>query len=83
MKTSCDTLPDLPIKENTVQIDGCACAIIGVSDDGALQYDYDLLVAHFSEHEGMGDEGGADWVSYNVIGGLPNTATMGIPPCII
>jgi len=84
MKTlNCNAVGDQwRVKANTLQIDGCACAIIDCTD-GQLIYDYDLLVQHFHAHEGMGehDEEGeegltaTEWVDYNVVRGVPYHAS--------
>jgi hypothetical protein len=78
MKTECSELPeDYEYQDTSIQIDGCACAIIGC-EDGRIIYDYDLLIIHFHEHENMkslddydGEHDTAiEWIDYNVIRGL-------------
>lgn len=79
------------MKDNSIIIDECGCAVLEVSADGSVIYDYTLLVKHFAEHEGMrGDddedpfECAADWIWYNVIRGLPYAAGDGnILPIIV
>lgn len=77
------------INENSVQIDGCNCAAVRVKDNGAIVYDYSLLIEHFHDHEGMwesdeeGEEGttAMEWIDYNVVRGLAYI-TCGIRPVI-
>jgi hypothetical protein len=85
----CDTFPTniTPLPE-TVQIDGCACAILSC-EEGRLIYDYDLLIKHFHDHEDMKSlddydneyESAVEWINYNVIRGIPY-AGPGILPDI-
>lgn len=42
-------------------------AIIGISTDGRLIYDYDKLVECFIQHDGMDYEGAVEWVDYNTV----------------
>ena len=87
---SCDTLPaGLNTYETTIEMDGCACAVVGC-EEGRLIYDYDLLLQHFADCEGMRDDDdedmgrydmAAEWIDYNVIRGLPY-AGPGITPDI-
>lgn len=43
-------------------------AIIGVSVDGNVVYDYDKLVEIYVKHDGMTYEDAVDWIEYNVVG---------------
>lgn len=45
--------------------------IIGVSIDGRLVYDYDLMVESLSEADGMTPEEAAEYIDYNTIRSLP------------
>lgn len=70
------------MKIDTVLIDSCGCAVLKVHPSGAVEYDFDLLVEHFAEHEGrVDDDDAVDWVSYNVIRGL-SYVTTGIKPLV-
>ena len=40
-------------------------AIIGVTDDYRVVYDYDLMVEHLVNHCGMSEMDAADLISYN------------------
>ena len=46
-------------------------AIIGVSHDDRVIYDYDKMIAHLVQHESMSIDEAADFISYNTIRALP------------
>ncbi len=76
------------VQDNSIQIDGCACAVIAC-ENGQLVYDYELLVIHFRDHVGMQDEEDPDcpleaieWIEYNIIRSIPYYRGMGIVPDI-
>ena len=46
-------------------------AIIGVSHDDRVIYDYDKMLEHLIINEGMTDEEAADFISYNTIRSIP------------
>lgn len=46
-------------------------AIIGVSHDDRVIYDYDKMIEHLMVHEDMTDEEAADFISYNTIRSIP------------
>ena len=46
-------------------------AIVGVSDNGEIIYDFDKMVRRLMEEEGMTAEEAADFISYNSIRSLP------------
>jgi hypothetical protein len=46
-------------------------AIIGVSHDDRVIYDYDKMLEHLMVHEDMTDEEAADFISYNTIRSIP------------
>ena len=46
-------------------------AVVGVSEDGRVVYDYDGMVRHLMEQEGMDAEEAAEFVDYNTIRALP------------
>lgn len=45
-------------------------AIVGISTSGNVIYDYDLMIKHLVETEGMDEMEAADFVSYNTIRAL-------------
>lgn len=49
---------------------GLDSAIIGVTDDSRVVYDYDELKSAFMEAEGWDEEDADDWISYNTIRSL-------------
>lgn len=46
-------------------------AIVGVSDNGEIIYDFDKMVQYLVEHEDMTEEEAADFICYNSIRFLP------------
>lgn len=46
-------------------------AIVGVSDNGEVIYDFDKMVEHLMAEEDMTAEEAADFISYNSIRSLP------------
>jgi len=46
-------------------------AIIGLTHDGRVAYDYDKLVAAFVTHDNMDAEAATEWIEYNTIRSLP------------
>lgn len=46
-------------------------AIIGVSDDGQVIYDYDLMVHFLMNTDGMSAEEAMEFIDYNTIRALP------------
>ena len=46
-------------------------AILGVSDDGKLIYDYDLMLDYMVNKEDCSYEDAIDWVEYNTIRTIP------------
>ena len=46
-------------------------AIVGVSDNGEVIYDFDKMVQHLVEHDNMTAEEAADFICYNTIRSLP------------
>jgi len=83
----CSELPEgHDYHEDSIQIDGCACAIIAV-EEGHIIYDYELLIRHFSDHENMRelddydqeDISAIEWIDYNVIRGIPYSGPGKLP----
>jgi hypothetical protein len=46
-------------------------AIVGVSDDGRLIYDYEKMVEHLMATDGMDYEEASEFIDFNTIGALP------------
>ena len=46
-------------------------AIIGVSEDGRVVYDYDEMVLYLMDGDGMTEEEAEDFINYNTIRSLP------------
>ena len=46
-------------------------AIIGVSEDDRVIYDYDLMIEAAMAEEGWTEEEAIDWIDYNTIRSLP------------
>ena len=62
-------------------------AIIGVSHDDRVVYDYDKMVEHLVTKENMSEEEAADFISYDTMRALPYAGDcppiimFGIEPC--
>ena len=52
-------------------------AIIGVSDDRRVIYDYDKMLIHLMESDNMDMMDAADFISYNTIRSLPYAGEYG------
>ena len=48
-----------------------ASAFVGVTTDDIAVYDYEKMVEHLVETDGMNEEEAADFISYNTIRSLP------------
>ena len=46
-------------------------SIVGVTFDGRVIYDYDLMVLELICHEGFSHEEAVDWIEYNTLRSLP------------
>lgn len=46
-------------------------AIIGVTHDGRIVYDYDKMVEYLMDKEGWSDIDAIEWIDYNVIRSIP------------
>ena len=63
--TPCDASSlDGPMVLEPDYLDG---AIIGVTDDSRVVYDYDKLKSAYMDAEGWDEEAADDWISYNTI----------------
>lgn len=58
-------------------------AIIGISSEGNVIYDYDLMVKHIMQMDGSSREEAEDFVSYNTIRALPYMQGKGKVPIIL
>ena len=74
---NCELPKEYTYEDESVQIDGCGCAVVAV-EDGRIIYDYNKLVMHFHECEDMKSlddhefehETAIEWISYNVVRGI-------------
>lgn len=48
-------------------------AIIGVTTDGQVVYDYDEMIVHLMEVDGMDEADAVDFIDYNTLRSLPYT----------
>lgn len=46
-------------------------AVVGVTDDGRIVYDFDKMVEYLMEKEGWSDMESIEWIDYNVIRSIP------------
>lgn len=46
-------------------------AMVGVFFDGRVVYDYDLMVKHLMDEDGMTEEDAIEFIEYNTIRALP------------
>ena len=46
-------------------------AIVGITDNNQVVYDYDKMILFLEQEEGMDYEGAADFINYNTIRSLP------------
>ena len=46
-------------------------ALIGVSHDDRVIYDYDMMVEWLVEDQGFSEEEAVDWIDYNTLRALP------------
>ena len=62
-----DYIEDLGIEEAVI-LDGLDnCAIAFDIETNKIIYDYDKIVDHFQENDGMDYEEAIEWVDYNVV----------------
>ena len=47
-------------------------AVVGISDDGRLIYDYEKMVEHLVATDGMDYEEACEFIDFNTIGSLPS-----------
>lgn len=59
-------------------------AIIGITDEGAVVYDYDKMIQYLVDKDGMTDEDAIDFISYNTIRAIPYMNMEGaVKPIIV
>lgn len=46
-------------------------AIVGVTDEGSVVYDFNKMVDHLVEHDGMTREEAVEFIEYNAVRALP------------
>lgn len=59
---------DKSICENTVFIDGCDAAVVGIDSNERACYSYDVLVDIFKSKNGLTDDEAMEWIDINIIG---------------
>lgn len=57
--------------EDSVLIDGFDDAIVGVTTEGAIVYDYYLMIAIMAERDKITTDEAAEYIDYNVIRACP------------
>lgn len=57
--------------EDSILIDGFDDAIVGVTMDGAVVYDYHLMIAIMTERDKISTDEAAEYIDYNVIRACP------------
>jgi hypothetical protein len=67
-------LPEDAIVFDNMSYDG---SIVGVTTDGRVVYNYDMMVEELMQDEGYSYEEAADWIDYNTIRSLPYTGENG------
>lgn len=67
-------LPEDAIVFDNMSYDG---SIVGVTTDGRVVYDYDMMVEELMEDEQCSYEEAADWIDYNTIRSLPYASENG------
>jgi hypothetical protein len=79
-----DLLNELEYKDTVVfENPSYLKAIIGLSDDGALCYQYEKMIECLMEEDGMDYEGAMEFIDYNTIRALPYASSMGIRPIVV
>lgn len=56
------------IDEQTIILDGLDSAVIGITYNNRLIYDYDKMVGVFVERDGMTQEEAEEWIYVNIEG---------------
>ena len=63
-----DELPEDAIVFDNMSYDG---SIIGVTTDGRVVYNYDMMIEELMQDEEWSYEEAAEWIDYNTIRALP------------
>ena len=58
-------------------------SIIGITENGSLVYDMNLMIEEYMEDEGCTYEEAVEWIEYNTIRGLGYMSSYGIVPTIL
>lgn len=69
-----EELPEDAIVFDNMSYDG---AIIGVTTDGRVVYDYDKMIAELIQDEDWSYEDAIEWIEYNTIRSLPYAGVNG------
>lgn len=74
---------DLP--EEAVVFDDPAFddSIVGITSDGGVVYDFDLMVEELAADDNISFEDAADFISYDTMRVIPYTSGKGVPPVIM
>jgi hypothetical protein len=67
-------LPEDAIVFDNMSYDG---SIVGVTTDGRVVYNYDMMVEELMQDENCSYEEAADWIDYNTIRSLPYAGENG------
>lgn len=60
--------PDEVVRFDSPQYDDAA---VGITDEGRLVYDYDLMVKSLAAQDGISDDEAAEFIDYNAMRSLP------------
>ena len=73
------------LKENSILLENYSYdgAIVGVTEDGSVVYDFDLMITWLCETEDFNYEDAIEWIEYNTIRALPYFQSKGIVPTIV
>ena len=55
-----------------------ASAIVGISDDSRIVYNYELMVQHLVLHEGFTEDEAREWIDYNTLRAYTSEGKMPI-----
>ena len=73
------------LKENSILLENYSYdgAIVGVTENGSVVYDFDLMITWLYETEDFNYEDAIEWIEYNTIRALPYFQGKGIVPTIV
>lgn len=70
--TNREILSDMGYEDSVIFINpDYDSAIVGVSDNGAVIYDHDLMVKHLMDTDGMTADEAVEFIDYNTVRSLP------------